>query len=156
MAKPCTHQGYELAEIGVFKPGHCRICYHWLNTPEKRKFWEEQTEPAKAIPVSEYKQKQVQSKQEPLKAPGIIQQGKNWLDDTAKWIRAGKPEVDDTVYQQRRAACNACALRIPSTDQCSLCGCRLYATVIGDKLRRATSQCPAIPPKWLATIVEED
>lgn len=50
------------------------------------------------------------------------------------------------VVWKRRRTCNACPKRDPKTDSCQSCGCSLHGTIIGDKLRWASSTCPE--GKW--------
>lgn len=50
------------------------------------------------------------------------------------------------VVWKRRRTCNACPKRDPKTDSCRSCGCSLHGTIIGDKLRWASSVCPE--GKW--------
>lgn len=50
------------------------------------------------------------------------------------------------VVWKRRRTCNACPKRDPKTDSCKSCGCSLHGTIIGDKLRWASSTCPE--GKW--------
>lgn len=47
---------------------------------------------------------------------------------------------------KRRRTCNACPQRDPKTDSCKSCGCSLHGTILGDKLRWKSSQCPL--GKW--------
>lgn len=85
----------------------------------------------------------------------------DYLHENAKALIAGFPQVSDEVYAERAAQCQGCPHRRPASamleklgarDECSLCGCALQGTILGDKLRMATAQCPDKPPRWLATI----
>jgi hypothetical protein len=80
----------------------------------------------------------------------FLRKAKHYLTALAHWELAGKPRVTDEVYAFRRGQCNACDQRDPE-DKCRLCGCALYPTPLGDKLRWATEQCPLAPPRWKAT-----
>lgn len=86
------------------------------------------------------------------KLPSLIAQARNWSADTTKWVAAGRPEVNDEEYERRKAICRGCDFRDALADICTRCGCPLHQTLLGDKLRRATSRCPLEPPKWKETV----
>lgn len=75
-----------------------------------------------------------------------LQTFKNYITSTIQHVATGSKQVDDATYQQRRATCDSCPERDTVTDTCQLCKCPLHRTILGDKLRRATSACPVA--KW--------
>ena len=87
----------------------------------------------------------------------FLRKAKNYLTALAHWELAGRPKVTDEEQAFRRAQCDVCDQRNADKDECRLCGCPLYATPLGDKLRWATEQCPfkgpdgKPAPKWQAT-----
>lgn len=82
--------------------------------------------------------------------PPIIRQAWAYAKDRATWETAGRPEVSDETYAQRRSLCLVCQHRDPEHDRCRLCGCWLVQTSLGDALRWATKECPN--KVWLATL----
>lgn len=75
--------------------------------------------------------------------PGLLGMVANYIANTAAHVAGGMEMVDEATYAARRASCDSCPNRNTSNDSCNLCGCALSATLIGDKLRRAVSECPA-------------
>ena len=84
--------------------------------------------------------------------PSIPQRIRNFLTAKAKWVAAGRPVVNEETHAARRAACDACPKRNAEKDACTLCGCPLHPTPLGDKLRMATAECPDNPPRWKAIV----
>src|SRR5258708_5317513 len=87
--------------------------------------------------------------------PTFLRKALNYLDEETKWLLAGKPIVSDQEKAFRRAQCNACDKRDPIKDVCTVCGCFLHKTGLGDALEMATKQCPLPEPKWLETVGKE-
>lgn len=94
--------------------------------------------------------------------PNLLRKSLNYLHEETKWLLAGSPVVTEEVRAFRRAQCDACEKRDPVKDECTLCGCPLRPTALGDKLAQATSSCPYVDaqgkpaPKWLATYGVEE
>lgn len=84
-----------------------------------------------------------------FKKPNLATRVANYVTSTAVHIATGSNVADDTTYAHRRATCDACPSRNAANDSCKECGCSLHKTILGDKLRRATSTCPL--NKWEAT-----
>jgi hypothetical protein len=80
----------------------------------------------------------------PPAMPSLGRRILNWAEDTARWEAAGRPEVDDAEAARRKAICltNECGAYDEKRDTCLACGCPLHRTLFGDKIRRATSECP--------------
>jgi hypothetical protein len=70
----------------------------------------------------------------------------SYVSSTVVHVATGSKTVDDATFAQRRATCDTCPSRDPVRDACTKCGCSLTKTILGDKLRRATSTCPL--NKW--------
>lgn len=81
------------------------------------------------------------SEKEPLKPPGMIKKALNYMASLAEHVASGSELVSDDEKAHRRKKCDDCQLRIKSNDSCSLCGCPLHETEIGDKLAWKTSKC---------------
>lgn len=94
--------------------------------------------------------------------PNLLRKSLNYLHEETKWLLAGSPVVTDEVRAFRRAQCDACEKRDRGKDVCTLCGCPLHATGLGDKLAMATAECPYVDaegnpaPKWKATYGVEE
>jgi hypothetical protein len=75
-----------------------------------------------------------------------LQAAKNYITSTIQHVATGSRQVTDDTFKLRRATCDSCPHRDTVTDTCQLCKCPLHRTILGDKLRRASSTCPA--GKW--------
>jgi hypothetical protein len=66
-------------------------------------------------------------------------QGVTFVAALERYLAGGMRTVPEAVYEQRLAACRACAFY--SDNQCRKCGCRLAGDVIA-KARWASEDCP--------------
>lgn len=83
---------------------------------------------------------------EEVKRLSFARKTANYVRARARWEAAGRPEVPPDVRAARRAICDTCNLRDTKTDECTACGCKLHATLLGDKLAWASEACPK--GKW--------
>lgn len=76
------------------------------------------------------------------KRPSFLQKVWNYLKALFFHTVSGFDYADWPTVWKRRKTCNACPKRDPKTDSCKSCGCSLNGTILGDKLRWASSTCP--------------
>lgn len=69
-----------------------------------------------------------------------------YVSAVTRHLLTGRKTVNDEAYNRRRATCDACPSRDPVRDVCKQCKCPLTETILGDKLRWASSTCPL--NKW--------
>lgn len=65
----------------------------------------------------------------------------NYFSSLREHVAGGSRIVADSEKSRRRKRCDSCQFRHKTLDACSLCGCALSGTVLGDKLAWATSKC---------------
>ncbi len=136
----CGHCGRGAPFEGPYQGGRaqCRLCWNYANNAAFKKLIDEEPkgDPRPVRP----------------EMPSYYQKYKNWSEDTRIWEAAGRPTVNQEVADQRKAVClsNICNAYDASRDTCLACGCPLHATLFGDKLKRATSECPR--GFWKATV----
>src|SRR3990167_1346790 len=80
---------------------------------------------------------------------GFIGQSLSYAKALLRWRTAGKPVRSPEEQAAILQICKSCQFFNPNGAKCRLCGCGLKLG--GDKVRMATEQCPADPPKWTAT-----
>lgn len=80
------------------------------------------------------------------KPPSLPTQARSYISTLAEHIANGSKHVPEDVRQSRRTICNSCDRRNVEKDSCTVCGCSLNKTLIGDKLGWAVSSCPL--GKW--------
>lgn len=73
--------------------------------------------------------------------PSLFVRSANYISSLADHVAGGSVLVSDEVKSHRRKKCDQCQYRNREHDACSLCGCQLNKTAIGDKLAWATSRC---------------
>lgn len=85
--------------------------------------------------------------------PGLFTKARNYATAKVKYMAAGRPQVNEKVYNLRMAECTLCEWRIGET--CGACGCPVEY-----KGTHATEDCGLVklglPPKWIATVKSED
>lgn len=73
--------------------------------------------------------------------PSLLKRASNYFTSLAEHISNGSKVVESDERAYRREKCNGCRYRNRELDACSLCGCSLEATALGDKLGWASSRC---------------
>jgi len=73
--------------------------------------------------------------------PSFFKRSANYLSSLAEHVANGSRLVPADEKAHRREKCNKCQFRNKDIDACSLCGCSLESTVLGDKLAWAVSRC---------------
>jgi len=89
--------------------------------------------------------KEWEARQPPPK-PSLPSQARSYISTLTEHIANGSKHVPEDVRQTRRTICNSCDRRNAEKDSCTVCGCSLNKTLIGDKLGWAVSSCPL--GKW--------
>jgi hypothetical protein len=94
--------------------------------------------------------------QEPL-SQNIFSLGKRYLNEKKIWQQAGQPlrtdEEIERIFRDVCASCEHVTKKKNKLYQCRLCGCFLKPEgSTFNKIAWATTNCPAIPPKWTAEI----
>lgn len=82
-----------------------------------------------------------------VKVPGRV---KRYLTEVGHWVQEGRPErTDEEVDHIYDTYCLPCKW-FNAKGSCKLCGCRISKSkhALINKLRMATTRCPASPPKW--------
>jgi hypothetical protein len=65
----------------------------------------------------------------------------NYFVSAKDHVAGGAAVVDESEKSRRRKRCDGCQFRHKALDACSLCGCPLSGTILGDKLAWASSRC---------------
>ncbi len=73
--------------------------------------------------------------------PGFFKRSANYLASLTEHVANGSVTVSAEEKAHRRGKCDKCQFRNKEQDACSLCGCSLESTVLGDKLAWAVSRC---------------
>lgn len=76
----------------------------------------------------------------------LAAQVRSYIATVGEHVAGGSKIVPEVVRQSRRVICNGCDKRNVEKDSCTVCGCSLNKTLIGDKLGWAVSSCPL--GKW--------
>lgn len=83
------------------------------------------------------------------------QQVASYIATATEHVADGSKLVPLLIFEYRRELCNACPHRNAKKDSCTLCGCKLHKTLLGDKLNWAVSRCPIGKWEKYADITEE-
>tara|TARA_R100000781_G_C4039070_1_gene113331 strand:- start:165 stop:530 length:366 start_codon:yes stop_codon:yes gene_type:complete len=76
-----------------------------------------------------------------VKPPSFYEMAKGFAKESAKFLAAGAPIIDQEGYENRLIECNKCEHLIRKSMRCGECGCLLQA-----KAKMKTANCPLY--KW--------
>lgn len=84
---------------------------------------------------------------------GAMDLAKRYLEEKAKWKKAGKPVRSDERIKELFAICSPCEyykLKTDHSGSCGICGCNIKNRITSlNKLAWATTRCPLENPKWI-------